>query len=68
MFAVVISGAPGSGKTATLTALADALAGAEIAYAVIDVDEVAWAYPFPDDAGRLRVSARGLGGAPPGRP
>jgi len=53
VFAVVISGAPGSGKTATLTALADALAGAEIAHAAIDVDEVAWAYPHPDDAGRF---------------
>ncbi len=53
MFAVVISGASGSGKTATLTALADALAGAEIPFAAIDVDEVAWAYPFPDDAERF---------------
>ena len=59
MFAVVISGAPGSGKTATLTALADALAGAEIPFAAIDVDEVAWAYPFPDDADRFGY----LGGA-----
>jgi hypothetical protein len=59
VFAVVISGAPGSGKTATLTALADALAGAEIPFAAIDVDEVAWAYPFPDDAQRLEY----LGGA-----
>jgi hypothetical protein len=53
VFAVVISGAPGSGKTATLTALADALTGAEVAHAAIDVDEVAWAYPFPDDAQRF---------------
>jgi hypothetical protein len=53
VFAVVISGAPASGKTATLTALADALAGAEVAFAAIDVDEVAWAYPFPDDEQRL---------------
>jgi hypothetical protein len=53
VFAVVISGAPGSGKTAALTALADALAGAEIPFAAIDVDEVAWAYPFPDDGQRL---------------
>jgi hypothetical protein len=33
-------------------ALSDALVDDEIAHATIDVDEVAWAYPFPDDAQR----------------
>lgn len=52
MFAVLLTGPPGSGKTATLTALLDALAADEIPHAGVDVDEVAWAYPFPDLAGR----------------
>jgi hypothetical protein len=53
VFAVVISGAPGAGKSATLMALSDALVDAKIAHAAIDVDEVAWAYPFPDDGARI---------------
>ncbi len=48
MFAVVLTGAPGSGKTVCLTALSDALVGDQIAHAAVDSDEVAWAYPFPD--------------------
>lgn len=47
MFAVVVTGPPGAGKTACLTALANALADDEIAHASLDMDEVAWAYPFP---------------------
>ena len=47
MFAVVVTGPPGAGKTACLTALTDALVDDQIAHAGIDVDEVAWAYPFP---------------------
>lgn len=48
VFVVLITGPPGSGKTVTLTALHDALAEDGIAHAGVDVDEVAWAYPFPD--------------------
>ena len=55
VFAVVITGAPGSGKTATLTALHDALADAGVANAAIDVDDVAWAFPYPDQAARLEA-------------
>jgi hypothetical protein len=47
VFAVVVTGPPGAGKTACLTALTDALVDDQIAHAGIDVDEVAWAYPFP---------------------
>jgi hypothetical protein len=60
MLAVVLTGAPGAGKTVCLMALSDALVNDEIAHAAIDSDEVAWAYPFPDNAGRceyLRVLA-----------
>jgi chloramphenicol 3-O-phosphotransferase len=52
VFAVILTGAPGAGKTATLLALADALIGDGVAHAAGDVDELAWAYPFPDLAGR----------------
>lgn len=52
MFAVLLTGPPGAGKTVTLTALLDALAEDGIPHAGVDVDEVAWAYPFPDLAQR----------------
>ena len=55
MFAVVITGAPGSGKTETLIGLHDALADAGIAHAAVDVDEVAWTFPYPDAAARLEA-------------
>jgi hypothetical protein len=52
LFAVVLTGLPGAGKTATLTALSDALVVDRVEHASVDADEVAWAYPFPDLAGR----------------
>lgn len=52
MFAVVVTGAPGAGKTACLIALADALIDDEIRHATIDVDEVAFAYPYPTNEER----------------
>src|SRR4051794_38646411 len=58
VFVVIVTGPPGSGKTVTLTALSDALVKDRVAHAAVDVDEVAWAYPFPDLAQRcehLRV-------------
>ncbi len=48
MFAVVVTGPPGAGKTATLTALSDALVDDRVAHAAVDVDDVAWTYPFPN--------------------
>ncbi len=48
MFAVLLTGPPGSGKTAALTALLDALAEDGVPHAGVDVDEVSWAFPFPD--------------------
>lgn len=59
MFAVLITGAPGAGKTRYLTALTDVLADDGIAHAAIDVDEVSWAFPYPDlsaRAGYLRAA------------
>jgi energy-coupling factor transporter ATP-binding protein EcfA2 len=52
VFAVVLTGPPGAGKTTCLTALSDALVDDRIAHATVDVDEVAWAYPFPNLAQR----------------
>ncbi len=49
---MLVTGPPGSGKTVTLTALLDALAADGIPHAGVDVDEVSWAYPFPDLAQR----------------
>ena len=43
-----MTGAPGAGKTIHLIALTDALVDDRVAHAVIDTDEVSWAYPFPD--------------------
>jgi hypothetical protein len=60
VFAVIVTGAPGSGKTATLTALSDDLVRDGVAHASGDVDELAWAFPYPDLAERcehLRVWA-----------
>jgi hypothetical protein len=47
VFAVVLTGPPGAGKTVALTALSDALVGDQVEHAAVDVDEVAWSYPFP---------------------
>ena len=52
MFAVVVTGPPGVGKTVCLTALSDVLVEDEIAHAAVDVDEVAWAFPFLEDGRR----------------
>jgi chloramphenicol 3-O-phosphotransferase len=58
VFAVLITGAPGGGKTTYLTALTDVLADDEVAHAVIDADEVSWAYPYPDLNGRAEYVRR----------
>jgi broad-specificity NMP kinase len=55
VFAVIVTGAPGAGKTTCLIALADELIDRQIAHAAVDVDEVAWAYPYPSDQERLAL-------------
>jgi broad-specificity NMP kinase len=57
VFAVVITGAPGAGKSYCTMLLSDALVDDGIAHAGIDADEVAWAYPFPDLARRTELIA-----------
>jgi predicted kinase len=49
MFAVVITGPPGSGKTSVLTALHDLLAEHGIRHAVIEVEALAQAHPHLSD-------------------
>src|SRR4051812_16826165 len=58
VFAVLITGAAGVGKTTYLTALTDVLADDGIAHAVIDADDVSWAYPYPDLAARAEYIRR----------
>jgi chloramphenicol 3-O-phosphotransferase len=59
VFAVVINGAPGAGKTVCLMALSDALVKDEIAHATIDVDELAWAWPYPSNEARITLLRAG---------
>ena len=54
MFAVLVIGPPGSGKTSVLTALHDALADSDVAHGVIEVEAVAWAHPPIGDGQSLR--------------
>jgi chloramphenicol 3-O-phosphotransferase len=56
VFAVVITGAPGAGKSVCLMALSDMLVVDELAHAVIDVDEVAWAFPYPSNEERFELA------------
>ena len=56
-FAVVLSGPPGSGKTAVLIALADALRDDDLAHAALDVEAFAWVHPAPSDEQRGRSIA-----------
>jgi len=49
MLTVVITGPPGAGKTAALTALADALSDEDIPHAAIDIEALAWAHPALTD-------------------
>ncbi len=49
MFAVVITGPPGAGKTSVLTALVDALSDDDIPHAAIEVEMLAWTHPALSD-------------------
>ena len=55
MLAVVVNGAAGAGKTASLMALSDALVKDEVSHAAIDADEVSWAYPYPSNQERFEL-------------
>jgi len=49
VLAVVLTGPPGAGKTAVLTALVDALSDDDIAHAAVEVEALAWTHPPPGD-------------------
>jgi predicted kinase len=50
VFAVVVIGPPGSGKTSVLTALHDLLSDDDVDHAAIEVEALAWAHPSLGDA------------------
>ena len=45
VFAVVLTGPPGAGKTSVLTALVDALSDDDIAHAAVEVEALVWTHP-----------------------
>ena len=49
MRAVVITGAPGAGKTTVLTALMGLLEADELRFAAIEVEALTWAHPWLDE-------------------
>lgn len=49
MFAVLITGPPGAGKTSVLTALVDALSDDDMPHAGIEVEMLEWAHPALTD-------------------
>jgi len=49
VFAVLITGPPGAGKSSVLEALVDALSDADIAHAAIEVEMLEWAHPALTD-------------------
>jgi hypothetical protein len=55
VFAVLVTGPPGAGKTVCLMALSDALAVDGVAHAAVDVDDVSWAFPYPDTGRRVEL-------------
>ncbi|MBA3348864.1 MAG: AAA family ATPase [Actinobacteria bacterium] len=54
MFAVVLTGPPGSGKTTVLTALQNSLVDDGVRHAAIEVEALAWAHPPVDDETAFR--------------
>ena len=54
MFAVVLTGLPGAGKSSVLTALADGLSEHDLPHAAVEVEMLVWAHPALDDEQWLR--------------
>jgi adenylate kinase family enzyme len=54
MFAVVLTGPPGAGKSTVLEALVDALHDDDVRHASIEVEAISWAHPGLTQAQRLR--------------
>lgn len=45
MFALLLTGPPGAGKTSVLTALSDALSDADVPHAALEVEALRWTHP-----------------------
>ena len=54
MYALLITGPPGSGKSATLEALSDRLHDQDIAHACLDADALSWAHPAVSSEAQTR--------------
>src|SRR5215211_3820226 len=54
MFAVVLTGPPGSGKSSVLMALSDALSDDDVAHATVEVEALVWTHPPLDAEGWRR--------------
>ena len=54
VFAVVLTGPPGAGKTSVLTALVDALSDDDVAHAAVEVEALVWTHPALPNAQRAR--------------
>lgn len=45
MFALILTGPPGAGKTSVLTALSDALSDTDVPHAALEVEALRWTHP-----------------------
>jgi chloramphenicol 3-O-phosphotransferase len=58
VFALVVTGAPGAGKTSVAEALSDLLVGADVRHALLETEAVTSAHPpLPDEQWRKPVQA-----------
>ena len=58
MLAIIITGAPGAGKSSALTALTDLLARDEVAHVAVEVDDLSRGHPWRDGRRHLRALAQ----------
>jgi hypothetical protein len=54
VFAVVLTGPPGAGKTSVLTALVDLLSDDDVAHAAVEVEALVWMHPALSEAQWMR--------------
>ena len=57
MRAIIITGAPGAGKSSALTALTDQLAGDGVEHLTVEVDDLSRGHPWRDGRRHLRAFA-----------